>query len=255
MKRIYMALALVAGLAAGANAQRHCDIKLVAAAPGNNDIINCKDSFTMGYIFINNGPDMVMTTDTMTVIDGEAAPNSSWIFFTTSNKGVGDTVIRYVGRSHKNMTQTLLNSAGTALVNAPFANGDYHYPIIFRGFTDTLVVKDMDPTNNGTTPKITINCTTGIDELLGGTPKSTLNIYPNPASSEVKIKHTLTENDHATVRVTDITGRQLMIKDFGKQTAGDKEFTLDVSLLQNGFYYVELITDNGRAISKLTIKK
>jgi hypothetical protein len=199
---------------------------------------------------------MVLTTDTMRVIDGEAATNSTWVFTVTSNKGVGDTVIFYVGKSHKNMTNTLLNAAGTAIVNAPFANGTYKYPIIFDGFTaDTTVVKDPVSNNNGTTPTFIINCTTGIDELLGGLPKSSLNLYPNPATaSEVRMKFAF-NNENATVRVSDIAGRVLITKNYGKQSTGEKELTLDISALQNGMYYVELTADDKRAISKLTVRK
>jgi hypothetical protein len=254
MKRFYTTAALLGTLVTGAFAQRHCDIRLVAAAPADNTTINCTDSFTLGYFFVNNGPDMVMTTDTMFVIDGEAAANSQWIFSITSNKGVGDTVIGYVGKSHKNMTTTLINSAGTAFVNPPFANGAYLYPILFRGFKDTLAAKDTALANNGATPKFNINCTTGIDELTGGLPKSSLNIYPNPAATEVRMKYTFA-NENATARVTDITGRVLLTKDYGKQTIGEKELSLDISSLQNGIYYIELIMDNRRAINKLTVRK
>jgi hypothetical protein len=254
MKRIYTTAALIGTLVTGAFAQRHCDIRLVAAAPADNTTINCKDSFTLGYIFVNNGPDMVMTTDTMFVIDGESAPNSQWTFAVTSNKAVGDTAIIYIGKSHKNMTQTLINAAGTAFVNAPFANGSYLYPILFRGFKDTLAVKDTALGNNGATPKFNINCTTGIDELTGGFPKSSLNIYPNPAATEVRMKYTFA-NENATVRITDIAGRVLLTKDYGKQSTGEKELSLDVSSLQNGIYYIELVSDNKRAINKLTIRK
>jgi hypothetical protein len=253
MKRIYTTAALLGALVTGAFAQRHCDIELIAAAPANNTTINCTDSFTLGYFFINSGPDMVLTTDTMFVIDGEA-DGGSWVFSLTANANVGDTVIAYVGQSHKNMTKTLINSAGTAFVTAPFANGTYKYPIIFNGFKDTVAVKDTVEANDGVTPTFIINCTTGIDELTGGLPKSSLNIYPNPAATEVRMKYTFA-NESATVRVTDITGRVLLTKVYGKQSAGEKELSLDISSLQNGIFYIELITDTQRAINKLTIRK
>ena len=256
MKRIYTTAMLACTLVTGAFAKRSCDIKLVAAAPAANTAINCKDSFTLGYIFVNNGPDVLMTTDTMFVIDGEAAANSRWVFALSSNANVGDTVIYYVGKSHKNMTHTLINSAGTAYVNDPFANGTYKYPIIFDGFKDTTAVGDPDATNDGTTPTITINCTTGIDELADGQSNNSLNIYPNPAgaSDQVYMKFTFA-NEKAAVRVTDIAGRVIISKDYGKQGIGEKELPLDISSLQNGMYYVEIIADNRRAVSKLTIRK
>lgn len=254
MKRFYTTAVLLMAMVTGAFAQRYCDIKLVAAAPAANTTINCKDSFVIGYIFVNNGPNMVMAGDTLRIIDGEVDPNSVWVFGMTANKAVGDTVIRYAAKSHKNMTKTLVNAGGTAFVNAPFANGDYLYPIIFQGFQDTLAVKDTARGNNAIVPKITINCTTGIDELIGGLPKSSLNIYPNPAATEVRMKHTFA-NENATVRITDIAGRLLLTKDFGKQSTGEKELSLDISSLQNGIYYIELVTDNGRAINKLTVRK
>jgi hypothetical protein len=255
MKRFYSTAILLGIFVTGAFAQRRCDIRLVAAAPATNTTVNCKDSFTLAYIFVNNGPDMVLSTDTLYVQDGESLDsNSYWFFKMTANKGVGDTVITYIGKSHKNMTKTLVNSTGTAYVNAPFANGEYKYPIIFAGFQDSLAVKDTSSGNNAAFPKFTINCTTGIDELTGGLPKSSLNIYPNPAATEVRMKHTFV-NENATVRVTDVTGRVLLTKDYGKQSTGEKELSLDISSLQNGIFYIELITDERRAINKFTVRK
>jgi hypothetical protein len=47
----------------------------------------------------------------------------------------------------------------------------------------------------------------------------------------------------------------LITKNYGKQSTGEKELTLDISALQNGMYYVELTADDKRAISKLTVRK
>lgn len=255
MKKIYMTASLIGALVTGAFAQqRHCDIELVYATPPDFYVINCTDSFTLSYIFINNGPDTVFTTDILRVIDGEAPTNGSWSFTAPRNAGVGDTVISYSKKSHKNMTNTLGVEGNDEWVHAPFANGSYLYPIFFNHYNSVFI--DDNPNNDVIFVRLDITCTTGIDELTGGLPKSTLNIYPNPAdaASEIRMKYTFA-NENATVRITDVTGRLLLTRDYGKQSTGEKELSLDISSLQTGMYYIELITDNRRAINKLTVHK
>jgi hypothetical protein len=276
MKRIYMALALVAGLAVGAQAQKSVDLGIRILNPLSNTTranFNIGDTLKLSIELSNNGTAAVAMTDSI-----KSYLHLQLVGDNTHYYKVGYPQMTLAAGAKDTFTLPLIKTTTTALPNdTKFCtwmtvfgfeqNGTVFSDVGFdlaahnaattldqlkAAFTGNNIAKiDNYQTGTGANNLCGI---TGIIEFNGGD-KTGLNIYPNPASSEVKIKHTLASNDHATVRVMDITGRQLITKDFGKQTAGDKEFTLDVNALQNGIYYIELITDNGRAISKLTIKK
>lgn len=255
MKRFYTTFALLGALISTSFAQRHCDVELVAAAPATNTVINCTDSFTLAYIFVNNGPDMLMTSDTMFVIDGEIGDGSVWNYSLENNAAVGDTVIFYAAKSHKNMTQRLVNSAGDAYVFAPFANGSYKYPILFVGFSDTTAVVDTGLSNDGALIDVTYNCSaTGINNVAFA--NESLQLFPNPTNALVNFNYNFAERSAiANIKVTDISGRTVLSAAYGEQRVGNKQFSLDLSSLNSGMYYVELVTDSKRAISKVTVQK
>ncbi|MBT0608334.1 T9SS type A sorting domain-containing protein [Aequorivita echinoideorum] len=71
-------------------------------------------------------------------------------------------------------------------------------------------------------------------------------LYPNPAKSEVTIS--LPQNMLADVRVFDITGKLLI---YEADAFSSKSYTMDVSSLNPGTYFVRLNTENGMVTKKL----
>ncbi len=67
---------------------------------------------------------------------------------------------------------------------------------------------------------------------------STMEIFPNPATNQVTINPNLAENQSGVVEVSDVQGKIVLSKPV---TAGST--TLDVSGLDNGLYFVQLIVD------------
>lgn len=271
MKRIYLMLAALAGLTINASAQpRQVNVSVVFDDPVAGTTINCTDSFTAGYTFINEGPDDVLPTDTFAFADFEStydpAGGISNIFVSqpTAIVHAGDTISVESWKSHFNRIKTMVDTPALDFVNAPFANQGYIVFGQFLGFGrivnnsfefDTTVVVDTVRDNDIAGALIKLDCGTGIDDLFGGNhTKANLNVYPNPAFNTVSFKYNFTKGS-AVVRVTDIAGRVVLTQDFGKQSAGEKTMTIDVSSLNAGMYYLELVTDDTRAISKLTIRK
>jgi hypothetical protein len=81
-------------------------------------------------------------------------------------------------------------------------------------------------------------------------------IYPNPASDHAKLKFLLTESRKIEVGIYEQTGR--MVKSIlTKQdiSAGDHDYNLDLSGLQNGFYLVIIQSDKGEQIVQRLIVK
>ena len=252
MKRIYATPTLMGFLATGAYAQRYCDIETVLVSPAEA----CSGNFPIKYLFINHGPDAILATDTLYGLDPEITDPEDGNIFTYFGEAVavGDTLIGYDDNPSLDLTGTLVNATGDAYVAAPFANGSYLYFATFLGFSDSTVVKDTVRSNNADAHTITINCGgTSITDIKG-LDRTQLFAFPNPAQNAVSFKY-IFKAGNAVARITDIAGRVVLTQDFGKQSAGEKTLSVDVSALNNGMYYIELVTAEQRAISKITIRK
>ncbi len=91
---------------------------------------------------------------------------------------------------------------------------------------------------------------TGIEE---NTSVEGLNVYPNPASSEVFVEFNLAKNEKTTIRLSDLSGKVLSKSELGG-VAGNQRIALNTSNLSRGLYLVEVITNNGRTTRKLSIQ-
>ncbi len=79
--------------------------------------------------------------------------------------------------------------------------------------------------------------------------ESNLSIYPNPANSEITIS--LKESMEAEIRVFDITGKLLI---FENDVLIANTFSMDVSSLPSGVYFIRLNTESGTVTKKLLKK-
>ncbi len=86
---------------------------------------------------------------------------------------------------------------------------------------------------------IYMNSTTGVQENIIS---KTLNIYPNPASSEVKVDYA----ENFTWTIVDITGRTLMNNE---ELLGTH--TIDISALSHGIYFIKVFTPSETIIRKI----
>ncbi len=252
MKRIYATLVLLGLLATGAYAQRYCDIETVLISPAEGTTLPCTGTFPIKYLFINHGPDAIEPTDTLVGLDPEVQdPETGSFIYYGNTAAVGDTIVGYDTLTSLSLTGALLNTTGDTVVTPDFPDGNYLYFAMFFGFSDTAAIKDTVPDNDRAFHSVTINCGTGIGDVVKGLDRTSLSTYPNPAGNSVSFKYSFTKGN-AAVRITDIAGRVVFTQDFGKQTAGEKTLSVDVSSLTNGMYYLELVTDERRAISSLS---
>jgi len=256
MKKILTSLALLGVVTTGAYAQRECDIETVYIAPIGGEespfSINCTDSFGYEYLFINHGPDALQSGDTLYYYSPWVADGYVNYIAIDATVNSGDTVVHYGGNTHFDELERLWDVSSGEPVYKPFANGDYYFAILFAGFSDTTVVNDHNDENREGGTAFTIDCPVSILDIHT---KEALSIFPNPATSTINVNYNFSANTPAAIRVTDVTGRVVLNKDLGNQTPGAQQFSVDVSTLNSGIYTIELITDQQRAISKLTISK
>lgn len=255
MKRIYMTLGLVAALGTGAFAQRECNIETVLLSPTDGQALNCDDSFTLSYIFINRGPDALLATDTFSAQDPEAASSSDGWYFVPEAFGVGDTIAGYTGSSHMNMTNFLIDADTMNYVDAPFANGDYVYGVIFGGFYDTTAANDHSADNDNAYAAITVDCGTGIADIFSPDHVS-LTVYPNPViNGAVHFQYEFQSAAAASVRIMDLAGREVLAKNYGRQSPGMQSYSLNTAALSAGTYIIEFMAGDQKSTGKFTVQR
>lgn len=92
---------------------------------------------------------------------------------------------------------------------------------------------------------VTNTVMTDLAELgVGENERSLFTLYPNPASQLVNINATGDFN----VALFDIQGKKIA------ERAGENQLSLDVSMLQQGLYFVKVTTENGSEVKKLLKK-
>jgi hypothetical protein len=119
----------------------------------------------------------------------------------------------------------------------------------FKKVTPNTIIKSFGSDFGG---KIYQQFTTGLmigmeDYIL--TPNNTLAVYPNPTNSHVYIDFNLTEKQNGQVEVWDILGKKVFNYEFKNLSSESVE--TDFSNLNNGIYFVTLITNTERITKKL----
>jgi hypothetical protein len=285
MKRIYMALALVGALATGSYAQKNVDLKIRMMSPsGTLPNVAAGDSIRMSFEITNLGPDAVTMSDTTkiwmdTKIFGTAVADVQEAVRLNMPQldmpvGFVDTLGIWVKQGEdffsgdpnpinfpadsKNCTFMAVfgySADGFYFVDPGFDGAVYNAATDLAGllaaFTGNNRGKSDVQFGSGATGSF---CnTTGID-FVSNTEKTSLTVYPNPATDNINFEFSLDKTSPVTVRVADVTGRTVLTKDLGKVSQGSQKVSLDVSSLKSGVYMIELNSDGRRAISKFNVK-
>ena len=268
MKKILTSLALLGVVATGAYAQKNIDLQMVPLMPTPGfQLPNMAQGDTMYYAFqvTNAGPDALTVEDTIKVdCYGILADATGAGYYFTLTKdsaelaaGGVDTLFFYTTQG-ENWGQGQNGSVYTVF---PDNSADTFEFVIYGTDVDGMMFTDPDIDSEG---MVSGNNYVMIDGVFGdpsgifemdNLSKASLEVFPNPATSTINVNYNFSANTPAAIRVTDVTGRVVLNKDLGNQTPGAQQFSVDVSTLNSGIYTIELITDQQRAISKLTISK
>ncbi|KAA5533329.1 T9SS type A sorting domain-containing protein [Taibaiella lutea] len=276
MKKILALAGLVASVFMGANANAAPDTAWVTPVfiTESVTINGCtpSDSVLVRYGFINHGPYTIKTTDTVAFLDftnqSSDPSDGVWTYSPAANVAPGDTFALedfntfYTGIGTALPINWLVDGSG-AVVVPPFASGNYAGVAQWLGvmtqtangldFRSDIISNNQDSTSAYADSSIafigiSLHCTTGIKDAQFS--KSTLNVFPNPASGELSFTNDFAAATKAEVIVTDIAGRVVKTMDLGKQNAGTKTFRIDIQDLHKGMYYISLITENTKSINK-----
>lgn len=288
MKRIYMALALVSGLAFQASAQ--IDLSAIPIIDTNYHMPATGKPFSLTGVFDSDVPggDSISATVVYAIAPGSMLVSGDKVFFispasTVSSTGVSgwvytapQNVDNTTGSNNLAFTvapaltksdsiKTLLNIANfeadsnmfvdllvprASLVNGK-TYGWYGYctPNPDGAYTDPVGA------NNFRYVPIIWSTGTSIADLVNKTNLTAMSVYPNPAIDNISFKLEYAKSSKSTVvRVLDISGRVVSSQDLGSTPVGTKEYSVNVSKLPIGAYSLQVVTDYTISVEKF-IKK
>ena len=84
--------------------------------------------------------------------------------------------------------------------------------------------------------------------------KTNFNLYPNPSSNQISIDFNLDKKENVTLKVVDISGRTVFLKTIENQL-GKVIYDIDLSFLENGTYYVSVITEKSLETKQLILQQ
>ena len=85
---------------------------------------------------------------------------------------------------------------------------------------------------------------------------SSINVYPNPATSQVSVSYVLAQRGEATITVTDLMGRVVYTRPEGMKEAGVTNIAdINVAGLENGTYFCTLNVNGTATTTKLVVNK
>lgn len=93
-----------------------------------------------------------------------------------------------------------------------------------------------------------------IRDIVPTSLKSTLRIYPNPASSQTVIDYTLSNASNVTLQVYDMNGRMLSSLNKGRQSEGNHSIQMNCEGMNKGIYMVKIITGKTSSTAKLIVQ-
>ncbi len=111
------------------------------------------------------------------------------------------------------------------------------------GMINYYRIRAVEKNSEATTTKI-ISISESDDELL-----STWPIYPNPSNTEINIRLNSKINTRANILIYDVIGK-VAVNQTEDIKVGVKVYSVDISSLQSGIYFVEIKNDINEIISK-----
>ncbi len=164
----------------------------------------------------------------------------SVIYMSSASIASGFSGRTLVSRVH-DATTSLAPSLTSYMFNGTTAGGG----VIYAGFGPSKIWF------NGS------GITTAIDPISGITPEnfSLSQNYPNPFNPVTKISFAIPKNNLVTLKVYDITGKEVATLINENMSAGEYEATFDASKLSSGVYFYKLSSGNFTDVKKMMLLK
>jgi PKD repeat protein len=174
-----------------------------------------------------------------TFVQATTAGSRSFTFTnTTDEKGAPTTYAWDFGVTTSN---TDTSSAKNPVFDFP-SNGTYTVRLIANNefLSDTV------------TKTVTVQATSlnGVNSAI-----SKVLVYPNPASSQVAVEFDLLENSQVIINLVDLSGKIVSSSASNQFNKGFNSVEISTSNLLDGFYFVNIVSEKGTKIAKLSVIK
>ncbi|MBI3509708.1 MAG: T9SS type A sorting domain-containing protein [Bacteroidetes bacterium] len=82
---------------------------------------------------------------------------------------------------------------------------------------------------------------------------TSMNIFPNPANDNSTINFGMKESGNVKIEITNELGQVISSEDLGTISSGDHYHELNTSSLNDGIYFISIVTSNGSTTQKLSV--
>ncbi|MFM1933096.1 MAG: hypothetical protein RL226_2399 [Bacteroidota bacterium] len=211
------------------------DAPLIASLRSFDDldaIVSTSQELELNPAFLNDGTDGDVTwytfvlEDPITVTDGEG--------YIAAFESYGGSGVR--------MGESIYTEDQTAFVFGDFGSAGFDW--YFTNETP-MIRLNMDPNATNTPNSVEENTNVNFNLFQN---------MPNPSEGVTRIRYNMNVAGSATLTVTDITGKVVMVQDFGQKAAGQHVYELNTDQFAAGMYSYTLTVGGETATRKMMVK-
>ncbi len=149
---------------------------------------------------------------------------------------------------------TIDNEAGVVLSQETTINGVLR---LVAGVFDNTIPFTLGPNGSISYEGGSLKFTVAVDERLPETPTefALFQNYPNPFNPSTTIRYHVPRRTHVTLKIHDITGREVAELVNGEQDAGAYDIVWDAQGLTSGVYYYRISAGDFTSVRKLILMK
>jgi len=193
-------------------------------------------------------------------------PQSTVAIFTVTSNGkpvnAGSVVAAFVNNECRAISEVKLNSEGTAFATLVI-NGDKEEEVSFKifdavkkeAFGSNLKIKTKPGTTIPGIQELPFTFVTGVEDPILPTTTTLMNAYPNPFNPETRIRYELNKDQHVSLKIYDVLGKEVITLVDDTKNAGYYEVSFDASGLPSGIYFYRMQSGEYVSVKKLLLLK
>ncbi len=191
---------------------------------------------------------------------------STVAIFTVTSDGkpvsAGTVVAAFVNNECRAISEVKLNSEGTAFATLVI-NGDKEEEASFKifdavkkeAFGSNLKMKTKPGTTIPGIQELPFTFVTGIEDPILPTTTTLMNAYPNPFNPETRIRYSLNKDQHVSLKIYDVLGKEVITLVDDTKNAGYYEVSFDASGLPSGIYFYRMQSGEYVSVKKILLLK
>lgn len=138
---------------------------------------------------------------------------------------------------------TYMYSSTTSFTSYSWHTASSHTPVMALGIIESDFGTSY-ASHYTTSSQHVFNPTAGLSDFQ---------ISPNPATNQVQISFSSSENNHLQISVIDLMGREVIRKDYNSAIKGKQVVFIQLNDIEAGLYFVQVNTGNKKISKKLVV--